>query len=320
MTIEDHIELELFRHETMSSGENSPEEHRKLAHVIAKRLRTQLQEEKEEEEFMSDTRHIIEHHEANKATGFERYGLQHISASQLNMYRISPAAWAHYYVFAGARKPSIKMILGSAVEHGVNFALDGADEEVCLSEAQEYFCNDVTDNKIDADNNTIKDALQAIKQWVPMGRDAILESVAGLGAYYIAQQVRCERNIPLAKGGQVKMLGYMDYVVNDGDEPIKIIDLKTTSRAPSKMSTSHALQGVFYQWAMALSPMPTEFIYLCTRQKNPVVTHRLTLENTREEISRIEITANAMDCLLRAINKDTLAGIFVPDPDNFYMR
>lgn len=129
-------------------------------------------------------------------------------------------------------------------------------------------------------------------------------------------------NIPVrfneAPNGTVDLLGYLDF------KYIKkhnlVVDLKTTSKAPSKWSLSHGIQAAVYQKAVAAEIGHTprvKFLYCLTRQKDPFVWLEMT--EGEEYLKKFKFTVQQMERLLRLSHDSNEIIASIPhNPDTFY--
>ena len=71
--------------------------------------------------------------------GFRRNGIEHLSASSLNLWATEPALWAMERLMGYRSPPSAQMARGKAVEHGVHAGLLDLARPVeeCVSEARQ---------------------------------------------------------------------------------------------------------------------------------------------------------------------------------------
>ena len=72
---------------------------------------------------------------------FEAHGIDHLSASSLNLARSNLSLWVVQYLFGERGQPSLAMIAGNAAEDGVTHGLfhPGVDLEVCKAIARDSF-------------------------------------------------------------------------------------------------------------------------------------------------------------------------------------
>ena len=194
---------------------------------------------------------------------------EYTSASEINALIDNPSAWLLSY------KYGYKSAASAAMQRGL-------DVEYCLVEAIKG------NNDFDYESILCDVGIHMFKS----GLNPILELAGNATFPNDAKQWKVlyypdeETNLPI--------IGYLDLYVpgNELDKP-HIIDIKTTSRAPSVFPNMHARQAAAYQLAFtrtyeelwdAGEGMPmlqgqfsdenipdVTFIYLCSRKTNPVV-------------------------------------------------
>ena len=69
--------------------------------------------------------------------GFARHGIEHLSASSLNLWATEPAVWALERLLGHRSPPSASMARGKAVEEGINGGLIDPERslEACIETA-----------------------------------------------------------------------------------------------------------------------------------------------------------------------------------------
>jgi len=234
--------------------------------------------------------------------GFEKHGLKHLSASQLNMFEACPSAWVAKYLFGHKFTFTVAPQIGVLVEDVVANTLTekmGFDDAV--KQAEETF------NKNNALNTNAKD-----KERVSNIRDMAALAVEELKQYGKPDfPEEGQHKIELICNGDgftVPIIGYLDFVY---PEHGLVVDLKTTMRMPSAMSKSHLWQGSLYKQAMGNKE--TKFLYVTPKKAgwHNVEDHELALAD-------IKVIATRMEKLLRMMSKEELRDTIPICGDSFY--
>lgn len=232
------------------------------------------------------------------STPFERHGIEHLSPSSINAFAASPALFVLERVMKRRQPVGAAAHRGNAVEHGVALGLQGAavDESVEAAEAKyrtlTVMCGDHRKN---SEAEAIGDMVrQGLKELRPYGKPS---SMQGKVEHFV-------------EGLGVPLLGFYDF---EWIEHGILLDLKTTHRVPSEISTSHARQVALYR-ACRGDNLEARLSYVSTRK---AVTYRL--ENAGEHIRALERIAFTIQRFLSISNDPAeLAGIVSPDVDSFY--
>ena len=231
---------------------------------------------------------------------FEQHGIDHLSASSLNLFAAAPAVWVLEKVLKRRQPVGAAAHRGTAVEDGVAHGLmNGAAVGECVAVAQAKFASLTAlsgDPRKDKEQDSIKDmVVTALGELRPYGPPSHLQG-------------RIEYAVD---GLAVPLIGFYDF---KWAESGVLVDLKTTHRLPSEISTSHARQIALYRAALG-DNLDARITYATTKK---VATYRL--ENAREHVQALERIALTVQRFL-AVSADPmeLAGIVVPDVDSFYL-
>ena len=251
--------------------------------------------------------------------GFEMHNRKHVSVSQINKFREAPDAWLAQYLM-GKRFPyGFAAMQGLAVESGIEQGLfNGIVDDDCVRFALERF---------KADTTLMSGAVEELEKREPIMRQMVyngLEQLRELGRPdeppVGSKQHSIGIPIRFAEGenGTVNCIGYLDFYYPQHDN--LVIDLKTTSKAPSSWSLSHGIQAAIYKKAveaMTQKPCTVKFLYVLTRKKDPYV----WLEMTEPDyyIDTFKRTVKQLEAMLRVSSdpKD-LVKIIPHNPDSFY--
>jgi hypothetical protein len=162
---------------------------------------------------------------------FTRHGIDHLSASSLNLWKASPGLFARRYVAGVRDEGNAATWRGTAVENGYAAYLRGAPVADALKVALRAFqfnaLGEITP-EIEAEAENVAPMLM---QAVAYGKPEML----------LATQIRVEHwfeNIP------IPVIGFVDFAFEGLD-----LDLKTTKACPSEPRGDHVRQVSLYRAA-----------------------------------------------------------------------
>ncbi len=233
---------------------------------------------------------------------FPRHGITHLSASSINAYAEDPAYWTAKYLL-GAKFPfSAPARGGTIVEKAIVQTLTGMDAVDAIDEAIEEF------NKA-----TIFDKSPNVMKWASGMRDMIEMGLKELEPYGVPE-------FDFLSGGQKKILidcnmgeykvpiiGFLDLMF---DSCKTIIDIKTTQRMPTIMSTSHKRQAALYK--MANPEYTVKFFYI-----SPKKIQWFTIDDVTEEKKQIKEIIKRMNNMLGVGDKDVIKEL-IPVTESYY--
>lgn len=229
---------------------------------------------------------------------FERYDIPHLSPSTCNKFAASPAAFVLEKVLKRKSAVGAAAHRGTAVEAGVTKGLlEGAPVAECVREAEETFGRLTAlsgDPRRDVERAALPDMVKiGLWELLPYGAPS-------------STQQKVEWRID---GVPVPMIGFFDF---EWEQDGIVLDLKTTHRLPSKISTSHARQVALYCAARNLN---SARICYATPKKAAVY----ALENVSSHVMALESIARAIASFLTISNDPlVLARMLAPDVDSFY--
>lgn len=256
---------------------------------------------------------------ATDKNGFQLHNLKHISVSQVNKFREAPDAWAAQYLGKHRFPFGAAAVQGKAVEAGVDHGVynDATDEE-CIEMVWDTFKKETMKIKGGAEHFEKRKAtmarmtVTALEQMRPLGKPELPPQ--GEGQHRFEVQIRFKDG----ESGKVKALGFLDYWYPQHDN--LVVDLKTTSKAPSDWSLSHGIQASVYEKAVAKltgKPAKVKFLYALTRQKDPYLW--LTMETSEEYMSMFKQTIRTMEKVLSySAKSQDIFDIIPHNPDTFY--
>ena len=172
-------------------------------------------------------------------TGFERFNIDHLSASSINLWINAPDVWVAKYLLKKSTPMGPAPARGQAVESAVVSVLLGETIEAAVKNAERQF-----DRRwlIGTEESTKERALIR-----PMSEIAIGELQQFGKPEFEAGSDQEKISINANFGDwSIPIWGFLDLVYPQHG---LVVDLKTTSRIPSSMSVDHQLQRAIYHRA-----------------------------------------------------------------------
>lgn len=235
--------------------------------------------------------------------GFTLHGLNHLSATSLNLWAAQPALWVVEKLLRRRASPGCAAHRGTAVEHGVALGLFqpilgiAECQAAALAEYDRLTALSADPNRArerDAVPGLVETALTELRQYGP-------PTPPPEGH----RQHRVEVALPDVP---VPVIGYQDFV---WDAHGIVLDLKTQLRLAGEISPVHARQGAVY---VAGSNHQMRFCY-ATPKKVAVY----ALEDTRTPLLTLRHIAIRLERFLR-LSRDPqeLVGLLCPDFESFW--
>lgn len=186
---------------------------------------------------------------------FQQHGIEHLSASSLNLARDNLPLWIIRYLGKVKGQQSVNMLAGIAVEDAVARGLDhpDMDEEAIIQFAKDEYLKktalgfDQEDRENKLQEITGRPAEGRKQAWDGMVRNA-LRTLRPYGIPTKPETGKQHRIEVFLDGIPVPLIGFKDFSF---DQHGLDIDLKTTARMPTDMSFDHQLQGAVY-WKACL--------------------------------------------------------------------
>ena len=237
--------------------------------------------------------------------GFEKHGIDHLSASSINLWANAPDVWVMQYLH-GKRTPftSPAPWRGICVEDAVVETLMGGSEQEAIAKALAKFDQrfPIGDEKTTKEREMVQPMVHiAVEQLMEFGRPEFADA-----------ENKQEKISITAKGDgfEVPVIGFLDLVYPQHG---LVVDLKTTGRMPSSMSAEHRLQRAIY--AKGKGNMAVKFLYVTPKKAAMLEDGDVaeTLAFAKAQISRLE-------AFLRAVDKDTARAIVPCNPNSFYWQ
>lgn len=239
---------------------------------------------------------------------FAQHGVEHLSASSLNLWAAQPALWIMERLLGRRTPPGITAARGKAVEHGVHLGLSNSrlSIEECVEGAEREF---IRQSALSADPRR-EDERKKLAGWV-RGALAELRQYGTPDGYQEKIEIRLD-------DVAVPLVGYIDWRFSGHG---LIVDLKTTERFPSKIGDAHGRQGAVYASAHGNFGMRFAYAKPAPGKTDPrqVTVYEMSGDDIRRHLSALRAIALSLGRFL-AVSTDAreLAGLIVPDFDSFW--
>jgi len=187
--------------------------------------------------------------------GFAKHGIDHLSASSINLWTNAPDVWVARYLL------KVKMPFGPAPKRGIEVERAVVDtlsgnktEGQAIKDAEERFADEFL-----AVTDAVEKELQVIR---PMTQIAV-EELMEFGAPQFESEDGQDKIRITAQTDDwsIPVIGYLDMVFPQHGT---IVDLKTTNRIPTSMSADHQLQRAIY--AHAKGNHRVAFLYVSSKK------------------------------------------------------
>lgn len=232
--------------------------------------------------------------------GFDKHNIKHLSASSINLWTNAPDVWVAQYLF-GMRGPmSAAAMRGICTEDAVVAVLQGKNADGALDAALEKFDQTfpIGDEKTTKERAMIQPCMElAVQELEQYGEPEFPED----GQEKISITAKTDDY-------EIPVIGYLDLVFPKHGV---VIDLKTTGRCPSVMSSEHQLQRAIYQ--KAKGNQIVKFLYV-----TPKKTNLLEDGDSSEILRRTKIQITRMERFLRSGNARDVASVIPVNPNTFY--
>ena len=236
--------------------------------------------------------------------GFARFGIDHLSASSINLWTSAPDIWVAKYLLKRGTPFGPAPLRGQCVEDAVVSTLMGEDLDASVEKAHDRF--DRTFLIGSEDTTKERDMIR------PMTEVAINE-LRGFGVPEFTESGSQKKIVITANFGTWTMpiWGFLDL---EYPQHGLVVDLKTTSRVPSVMSPEHQLQRAIY--ARANGNHAVKFLYVSSKKAA-----WLEDGDPAECLVRAKSQIARLDAFLRACPDAETAQQIVPcNPTSFFWR
>ncbi len=234
---------------------------------------------------------------------FQRHGIDHLSASSVNLFIAQPALWCASYLMKKRPPVGPAAHRGTAIECGVEAGL--FDPELPIAECQKLAqAKFHTLTRLSADPRIDKE-----RECID---GSVATALAELRQYGVPEKPEDGRQHKLEiqiDGVGVPVIGYLDFI---WPQHGIIGDLKTTSRIPSEISDAHARQGALY--LRHGSNLQVRMIYVSSKKVAAYV-----VADAAENITAFVQAAQAIERLLSlSDDPEHITWCFAPDLSSFY--
>lgn len=239
--------------------------------------------------------------------GFEKHGIEHVSASSINLWAACPHMWIAQYLFGKKSAFGAAAKSGLLVEEAVvNVLMRGFTQEQAIESARAQYNKFIGLLPSDSDakrGDAIPEMIaMTLEEFKPYGIPEFEKTITG-DFKQKKIEIICNGN-----GWSLPIIGYLDFhFPNTGT----ILDLKTTLRMPSEMSDAHKRQACIYQHAMGNQAV--KFFY--TSGKKSAV---FDCGDTRETLAEVKTILNRLEEFLRLGDKELLRSVVPVMTDSFY--
>jgi hypothetical protein len=238
--------------------------------------------------------------------GFEKHGIDHTSASQINMWNACPHAWIGRYLYGLKGNFSVAAKCGVLVEDAcVHILLNIMTQEQAIENAY----NELSKFIMLSDNESDLKRLEALEGMITLAMEEL--NKYGTPEFDIDVMGNIKQkdiNIKCNCGHfKLKVEGYMDFVF---PEVKTVIDLKTTLRLPSVMPDNHRVQGSLYKQA---TKYDVKFLYVTGKKSNVI-----EIEDTGDVLADIKKTLIRQEKFLSLGEKEELKDIVPIIRDSYY--
>ena len=237
-------------------------------------------------------------------SGFEKHGIDHLSASSINLWTNSPDVWVMQYLFGKRTPMGPAPWRGICVEDAVVHTLMGGSEAEAIQMAHDKF-----DKRFLIGDEATSKERAMIEPMVQQSVEELME----FGKPEFADQENKQEKISITAKGDgwsIPVIGFLDLHF---PERGLIVDLKTTNRIPSKMSDAHILQRCIYQKAMGNAAV--KFLYVSSKKASWLEDGdvNVVLAEAKNQISR-------MEAFLRHCDKEVAKAIIPTNKASFFWR
>jgi len=233
--------------------------------------------------------------------GFEKHNIGHLSASSINLWTNAPDVWVARYLLKKSTPFGPAPERGKSVEKAVVHTLMGEDFETAMKGALDDFDRRflIGDEKTTKERDLIR----------PMAEIAI-DELKEYGAPEFETGTDQEKINITANGGDWKIAiwGFLDLVYPKHG---LVVDLKSTTRIPSKMSADHQLQRAIY--AKAKGNSAVKFLYVSAKKAA-----WLEDGDVAETLARAKTQIARMEKFLSLHDADSAAACVPVNPNSFY--
>lgn len=230
------------------------------------------------------------------SNGYANHGIDHVSASSLNLWVAQPALWVMERLLKLRSPVGPAAHVGTAVEAGVEFALlnpGQAAEALAIAHAR-Y-------------DELASDAEQRLK--IAGMVEQAIGQLSRYGKPDVPEGGRQHRVEIALDGVPVPCVGFTDFVFHQHGV---VVDLKTSGALPSAIKPAHARQGAVYAKAHGNYAM-----LFCYATPKKAATYQL--DDPPAHLAALATVARRLERFL-SLSRDPqeLAAVVCPDYESFY--
>lgn len=235
--------------------------------------------------------------------GFALHGLEHLSATSLNLYAAAPALWVVEKLLRRRAPVGAAAYRGTAAEHGVSLGL--FDPALPVAECQAAALAEFDRlSALSADPNRAKE-----REAIPAIVELALAELRQYGVPTSPPEGQHQHRVEIHLDDiPVPVIGYQDFV---WDAHGIVLDLKTQFRLASDISAPHARQGAVY---VAGTNREMRFCYATPKKVAVYV-----LPDVPAQLAILRAIAIRLERFLR-LSRDAheLAALICPDFETFW--
>jgi hypothetical protein len=235
---------------------------------------------------------------------FEQHGIQHLSASSVNLFIAQPALWCASYLMKKRPPVGPAAHRGTAIECGVEAGLFDPDMPVAE-------CQKAALGKFHALTRLSADArIEKERELIAPSVEIALAELRQYGVPAKPEEGARQHKLEIIlEGCAVPVHGYLDFFWPDHGI---IGDLKSTSRIPSEIGDAHARQGALYSRHGANTQV--RMIYVSSKKLTAYV-----VDDIPRHIASFVQAAQAIERLLSlSTDPEEITRCFAPDLSSFY--
>ena len=250
-------------------------------------------------------------------SALERHGVNHLSASSINLARASLSLWMLQYILKIRGPASLHMFRGIAGEDGVAAALANPDmeieEAIAISESvlkSNTQGGKITGSKFNPDEVEKTRQLLAGYSTSRMEYPGVVRNAVEALRPYGKPSAAQERIEVMLEGVPVPITGFKDFSYDDHGVDV---DLKCPAKLPSFMAADLRLQGSIY-WA-ASGNRAQRFCYATAKEAQIL---ELDADTCRTSLRTATGIAQTLERFLSISNDPAeLAALVIPDYSGF---